>query len=88
MLIDVHTIFVQISSYTIKKFYLSVVTSHKHVWLLLRRCETPSSPPTLDQVGIENCKQLFSPLLALTTQKIATHSTDTISAVCVPFFGS
>ena len=34
---------------------------------------------------MENCKQLFSPLLAITTQKIATHSTDIISAVCVGF---
>ena len=28
----------------------------------------------------------FSPLLAFTTQKIATHSTDIISAACVAFF--
>ena len=53
---------------------------------MLRRCETPPSPPTPDPVGIENCKQLFSPLLAFTTQKIATHCTDIISAVCVAFF--
>ena len=52
----------------------------------LRRCETPPSPPALDPVGIENCKELFSPLLVLTTQKIATHSTDIIVAVCVAFF--
>ena len=52
----------------------------------LRRCETPPSPPAPDPVGIENCKQLFSPLLAFTTQKIATHCMDIISAVCVPFF--
>ena len=52
----------------------------------LRRCETPPFPPIPDPVGIENCKQLFSPLLAFTTQKIATHSTDIISAVCVAFF--
>ena len=55
---------------------------------VLRRWEIPPSPPTSDPVGIENCKQLFSPLLAFTTQKIATHSTDIISAVCVAFFGS
>ena len=30
-------------------------------------------------------KQLFSPLLAFTTQKKATHNTDIISAVCVTF---
>ena len=35
----------------------------------LRPCETPPSPPTPDPVGIENCKQLFSPLLAFTTKK-------------------
>ena len=52
----------------------------------LRRCETPPSPPTPDPVGIENCKQLFSPLLAFTIQKIATHSTDIIPAVYVAFF--
>ena len=54
--------------------------------LLLRRRETPPSPPAPDQVGIENCKQLFSPLLTLTTQKKATHSAGTIFAVCVAFF--
>ena len=54
--------------------------------LPLRRCETPPSPPAPDPVGIENCKQLFSPLLASTTQKIATHNTDIIFAVCVAFF--
>ena len=53
---------------------------------MLRRCETPPSPHAPDPVGIENCKQLFSPLLAFTTQKIATHSTDIISAACVAFF--
>ena len=52
----------------------------------LRRCETPPSPPAPDPVGIENCKQLFVPLLAFTTQKIATPSTNFISAVCVAFF--
>ena len=52
----------------------------------LRRCETPPSPPAPDPVGIENCKQLFSPLLAFTTQKIATHSTDIISAVSALLF--
>ena len=52
----------------------------------LRRCETPPYPPAPDPVGIENCKQFFSPLLAPTTQKIATHNTDIISAVCVAFF--
>ena len=51
-------------------------------WIL----ETPPSPPAPDPVGIENCKQLFSPLLAFTTQKIATHSTDIISAARVAFF--
>ena len=50
--------------------------------LALRLCETPAPDP----VGIENCKQLFSPLLAYTTQKIATHSTDIISAARVAFF--
>ena len=34
----------------------------------LRLCETPPSPPAPDPVGIENCKQLFSPLLAFTTR--------------------
>ena len=53
--------------------------------IALRRCETPPSPLAPDPVGMENCKQLFSPLLAITTQKIATHSTDIISAVCVAF---
>ena len=52
----------------------------------LRRCETPLSPPSPDPVGIENCKQLFSQLLAFTTQKIATHDTDIISAVCVAVY--
>ena len=56
--------------------------------LLLRLCETHPSPPAPDPVGIENCKQLFSPLLAFTTQKIATRSTDIISAARVAFFGS
>ena len=59
-----------------------------HGWVILRRCETPPSPPTPDPVGIENRKQLFSSLLAFTTQKIATHSMDIISDVCVGFFGS
>ena len=54
--------------------------------MLLRLCETPPSPPTPDPVGIENCKQLFSPLLAFTTQKIATRSTHIISAERVAFF--
>ena len=54
----------------------------------LRRCETPPSPPAPDPVGIENCKQLFSQLLAFTTQKIATRNTDIISAVGVAFFRS
>ena len=53
---------------------------------MLRLCERPPSPPAPDPVGIENCKQLFSPLLAFTTQKIATHSTDIISAGRVAFF--
>ena len=48
--------------------------------------EIPPSPPAPDPVGIENCIQLFSPLLAFTTQKIATHSTAIISAACVAFF--
>ena len=52
----------------------------------LRLCETPPSPPAPDPVGIENCKQLFSPLLAFTTQKIATRSTGIISAARVAFF--
>ena len=38
---------------------------------------------TSDQVGIENSKKLSSQLLTFTTQKIATHSTDIISAVGV-----
>ena len=54
--------------------------------MLLRLCETPPSPPAPDPVGIENCKQLFSPLLAFKTQKIATRSTDIISAERVAFF--
>ena len=54
--------------------------------IAIRRCETPPSPPAPDPVGIENCKQLFPPLLAFTTQKIATNSTDIISAVSVAFF--
>ena len=45
-----------------------------------------TSPPTPDPVGIENCKQLFSPLLAFTTQKIVAHCTDIISTVCLAFF--
>ena len=52
----------------------------------LRLCETPPSPPASDPVGIENCKQLFSPLLAFTTQKIATHSTNIIFDARVAFF--
>ena len=51
-----------------------------------RLCETTPSPPAPDPVAIENCKQLFSPLLAFTTQKIAIHDTDIIFAVCVAFF--
>ena len=54
--------------------------------ITLRLCETPPSPPAPDPVGIENCKQLFSPLHAFTTQKIATRSTDIISAARVAFF--
>ena len=53
----------------------------------LRQCETTPSPLVPNPVGIENCKQLFSSLLAFTAQKIATHSTNIISAVCVAFFG-
>ena len=49
--------------------------------MALRLCETPAPDP----VGIENCKQLFSPLLAFTTQKIATRFTDIISAARVAF---
>ena len=60
------------------------IWNFKFEWAL-RRCETPPSPPTPDPVGIENCKQLFSPLLAFITQKIATHNTDIISALCVAF---
>ena len=61
--------------------------SRASVWhIALRRCETPHSPPTPDPVGIENCKQLFSQLLAFMTQKIATCRTDIISAVGVAFF--
>ena len=56
------------------------------IFLFLRRYETPPSPPTPNQVGIENCKQLFSKLLAFTTQKIATHNTDIITAIDVAFF--
>ena len=55
---------------------------------LLKTMWNTSLPFYPDPVGIENCKQLFSQLLAFTTQKIATHSTDIISAVCVAFFGS
>ena len=62
-------------------FYLVFV-----LFVVLRLCETPLSPPAPDPVGSENCKQLFSPLLAFTTQKIATHSTDIISAARVAFF--
>ena len=54
--------------------------------MLLRLSETPPSPPAPDAVGIENCKQLFSSLLVFTTQKIATRSTDIISAERVAFF--
>ena len=54
--------------------------------LRLRRCETPPSPPGPDTAGIENCNQLFSPLLAFTTQKIATHYTNIIFAICGAFF--
>ena len=35
----------------------------------LRLCETPPSPPNLDQVGIKICKQLFSQVLAFTNKK-------------------
>ena len=52
----------------------------------LRLCETPRSPPAPDSVGIGNCKQLFSSLLAFTTHKIATRSTHIISAEHVAFF--
>ena len=47
------------------------------------RCETPPSPPASDPVGIENCKQLFSPLLAFTSHKIATHDLDIIRIMLV-----
>ena len=67
---------------------LALIAAWSVFHLTLRSCETPPSPPAPDPVGIENCKQLFSPLLAFTTQKIATNSTDIISAVCVAFFGS
>ena len=56
-------------------------------YFYLRRCEIPPSPPAQDPVCIKNCKQLFLPPLAFTTQKIATHDTDIISAVCVAFLG-
>ena len=51
----------------------------------LRRCETRLPPPNPDQLDIENCKQLLL-LIAFTTRKIATHSTDIIFAVGVAFF--
>ena len=63
---------------------MGATTSVCHI--ALRLCETPPSPPAPDPVGIENCKQLYSPLLAFTTQKIATRSTDIISAARVAFF--
>ena len=56
------------------------------VSVALRLCETPPSPAAPDPVSIENCKQLFSPVLAFTSQKIATHSADIISAAYVAFF--
>ena len=58
----------------------------KVVYIVVRLCETPPCPPAPDPVSIENCKQLFSPLLAFTTQNRATHSTDIISAAHVVFF--
>ena len=65
---------------------LALIAAWSVFHLTLRECETPPSPPTPDPVGIENCKQLFSPLLAFTTKKIATHSTGITSAICVAFF--
>ena len=50
------------------------------------RHSPPPLSPSPHQVGIENCKQLFSQLLAFTTEKIATHSTGIISAVGVALF--
>ena len=76
-----------------KSFSCLEKSRNKHlIFSLLQSCyplgrfKTPPSPPTPDPVGIENCKQLFSPLLAFTTKKIATHSTGIISAACVAFF--
>ena len=56
---------------------------------VLRLCETPPSPPTLDPVGIKNCKVYFLTLLAFTTHKIATKGLRTSSPLYVLlFFGS
>ena len=37
-------------------------------------------------VGIKNCKQRFSLLLAFTTQKKATHTAEMMSVLCVAIF--
>ena len=63
-----------------------LIAADRSIITELRLCETRPFPPAPDPVRIENCKQLFSPLLAFTTQKIAIHSTDIISAGCVAFF--
>ena len=85
------------AKYILKAFFLTTFPSTQknvqksmllHRCCPLRRCETPPSPPAPDPVGIENCKQIYSPLLVFTTQKIATHRTDIISAVCVAFLWS
>ena len=51
----------------------------------MRNTSLPTYPKP---VGIENCEQLFSQLLAFATQKEATRSTDIIAAVGVAFFRS
>ena len=59
---------------------------NRTVTLRLKTMWNTSLPTYPEPVGIENCKQLFSPLLAFTTQKIATRSTDIISAARVALF--
>ena len=47
---------------------MGATATERMLSLALRLCETPPSPPAPDSVGIKNCEQLFSPLLAFTTR--------------------
>ena len=54
--------------------------------LPLRLCKTPTSPPNPDQIGIKNCKQIFSQVLAFITNKDNTCSGEDVRTIRCYFF--